>query len=289
MVDVLDERVCILGEGPAFDFVRNRLWWVDILGRRILWQDLVTKHKGSFGTSELVGAVIIRQDGNLSACLPQSLVTLDAINGALIHSMDMPANHIKAAVPLRMNDAKCAPGGQLYAGSMFVEEIPGCEGASALYQIAGDRIQAIVEQVTLSNGLGWSPDGATMYYIDTRTQRIDRFDFEAQQGPKNRRPFVFIDDLDGNPDGLCVDKDGGIWVALWGGAKVHRYDERGRLSAVIPLPTQQPTSVCFYGEGLASLAITTAGLNQPQSDVYAGRTFTIEPGVSGCEVSLFAG
>lgn len=286
---VLDGRRCVLGEGPTFDAVRNRLWWVDILGRCILWQDLQSGDIGSFDTEDLVGAVVLRKDGDLTACLKQTVVTLDADNGTVLHSLDLPVTHTSAAVPLRMNDAKCAPDGHLFAGSMFIDEIPGCEGAGALYRISRGTIQTAVAGITLSNGLGWSPDGTVMYYVDTRTQRIDQFDYALESGPCNRRPFAIVQETDGNPDGLCVDAEGGVWVALWGGAKVHRYDSDGGLAHVVDVPTRQPTSVCFYGEGLTSLAITTAALGHTNDDLHAGRTYTVSPGVAGCPVARFNG
>ena len=287
--EVLDDRRCLLGEGPAFDAARNRLWWVDILSHRILWRDLNNGTTGDLPTGDLIGAVILRQDGGLTACLSDRIVTIDPDSQAVLETIMMPTGHTQAAVSLRMNDAKCAPDGQLFAGSMFVDEIPGSESASALYRVKAGSIHGVLSGVTLSNGLAWSPGGQIMYYVDTRTQRIDQFDYEADSGPRNRRPLVVIDPIDGNPDGICADLQGGIWVALWAGAKVHRYDAMGRLTHVVPLPVTQPTSVAFYGHDLRSLAITSAAIGTESDDKWAGQTFTVEPGVAGCAVAAFAG
>ena len=197
----------------------------------------------------------------------------------------MPVGHRDAPVPLRMNDAKCSPEGILFAGSMFIEEYPEAKGASALYRVEDSDIKLVLPGVTLSNGLGWSPDGSTMYYVDTRTQRIDKFDYSLQTGPINRRTFVEISESDGNPDGLCTDQEGGVWLALWGASKVVRFSNSGQQTEVVTLPTPHPTSVCFYGPHMNQLAITTASMDTSATDTTSGSTFTIDAGVAGCVVA----
>jgi sugar lactone lactonase YvrE len=141
--------------------------------------------------------------------------------------------------------------------------------------------------VTISNGLGWSPDRSTMYYIDTPTKRIDRIEYDDASGDLGeRRVFAEVDE--GYPDGLCVDTDGGVWVAIWEGGAVRRYDAGGRLDRVIRIPTGRVTSCTFAGDGFGTLVVTTAAHGRAR-DPNAGLTYAHEPGdVSGLPVDRFA-
>ena len=152
-------------------------------------------------------------------------------------------------------------------------------GGGALYRYDG-RLQRVLEGVTLANGLGWTRDDARMYFTDSAVYRIDVFDFELASGRLDeRRPFVSIDTNDGIPDGLAVDDEGGVWVALYGGSCLHRYDERGRLDAVLEVPAENVTSCCFGGGDGRSLFVTTAA---PDGNVYV-----TQPGVSGPPAHVF--
>ena len=136
--------------------------------------------------------------------------------------------------------------------------------------------------VTRSNGLGWTSDDTHMYFIDSPEQRVDVFDFDVEAGALGeRRPFVAIDEADGIPDGLGVDDEGGIWVALYGGGCVRRYDARGHLDAVLEVPGANVTSCCFGGDDGSSLFVTTAA---PDGNVYV-----TQPGVSGPPAHVFHG
>jgi sugar lactone lactonase YvrE len=156
----------------------------------------------------------------------------------------------------------------------------------ALYRYDPDgTLHTKLTGVSLSNGIGWSPDGRRMYYVDTMAQRVDVIDFDPDTGAlHDRRPWVTIDDADGGPDGLTVDDEGGVWVALWGGSAVRRYRPDGELDGVIELPVSQVTACCFAGE---RLIITTAsrGVSEPG----AGNLFVAEPGVSGPPAHRFGG
>jgi sugar lactone lactonase YvrE len=161
-------------------------------------------------------------------------------------------------------------------------DIEGCE----LHVLESREDRAVgrgrrrAHQLTLSNGLGWTRDDTRMYYIDSAVYRVDVFDFELASGRLDeRRPFVSIDKSDGIPDGLTVDDEGGVWVALYGGSCVHRYDERGRLDAVLEVPAENVTSCCFGGDDGRSLFVTTAA---PERNVYV-----TQPGVSGPPAHVF--
>lgn len=188
---------------------------------------------------------------------------------------------------VRMNDGGCDPEGRFYCGSMAYDKRP---GAAALYRLDADRsVHRVLTDVTISNGLEWSPDGSLAYYNDTATHRIDVFDYDGDAGLTGRRPFVSFAD-DGNPDGLTVDSEGAVWVAMNGASAVHRYTAEGRLDAVIEVATAQVTACTLGGPALDELFITTAreGMS-PGDDPVAGSLFRVEAGVRGLPVREFTG
>jgi sugar lactone lactonase YvrE len=187
---------------------------------------------------------------------------------------------------VRMNEGGCDPDGRFYCGSMAYDKR---SGAGSLYRLDPDgSVRVVLESVTISNGLDWSPDGSLAYYNDTPTQRIDVFDYDYASGLTGRRPFVDI--APERPDGLTVDSQGGVWVALSRGAAVRRYTPEGRLDEVVEVPVRKVTACTFGGTALDELIITTSkeGL-EPGVDPLAGSLFNALPGVSGQPVREFAG
>ena len=147
----------------------------------------------------------------------------------------------------------------------------------------------MLSSVTCSNGLAWSPDGASAYYVDSMTYRIDVFDYD-ESGLTARRPFVDLAADDGMPDGLTVDREGGVWVAFFGGSAVRRYDARGGLAEVLELPVSQVTACTFGGPALDELYITTSRLELPEGEQpEAGSVFRARPGVTGLPPAPFEG
>jgi sugar lactone lactonase YvrE len=198
---------------------------------------------------------------------------------------------------IRFNDAKADARGRLWIGSMHT----GRQTGASLYRLdlddrseAGGALAEIVSGVTVSNGLGWSADGRLMYYVDTPTLRVDVFDYEPATGEATgRRPLVDVSDTGGRPDGLTVDAEGCLWVALARGGAIHRYTPDGRLDTVVPLPVSWPTSCAFGGPELRDLYVTTA--SEPLSDAaraaepLAGRLLRLRPGVRGTATVPVAG
>jgi sugar lactone lactonase YvrE len=228
-----------LGEGPHWDERTGELLWVDITRGRIhTW----SPPDGRVRTQPLdgeVSAVIPRADepGHVLAAGHRILLRDDDTETVLaVVEQDLPDN--------RFNDCKCDPQGRLWAGTMSKTRAP---GTAALYRLVpGRELERVIDGTTISNGLAWSPSGDTMYFIDSTTQRVDAFDFDATTGDiDGRRALIDIDPNDGLPDGMTVDADGGIWICLFGGAALRRYTPDGRLDASIPLPTTNPTSPCF--------------------------------------------
>jgi len=187
----------------------------------------------------------------------------------------------------RMNDGSTTPDGQLLAGTMAQDESTPLATLDLLdAQLSTTRV---LDALTISNGIGFSPSGETAYYVDTVTSRIDRLDYENGV-LSNRRPFVSIDPELGYPDGLTVDSTGTVWVALWGGSAVHAYDPQGALVHVVEVPARQVSACTFGGDDLATLYITTSrqGLS-PGEDAQAGSLFAARPGAVGLPVTPFAG
>jgi sugar lactone lactonase YvrE len=274
----------LLGEGPFWDERSGELLRVDIAQRRV------------HGWRPSDGASWSRRaPGEVSAVIPR-----ESSQGALLaigRRIVLDDGQVLGAVEdgrraNRFNDCKCDPQGRLWAGTMSRQR---SAGVAALYRLApGGEIELVLPNVTISNGLGWSPRGDRMYFVDSTTQRIDVFDFDAATGRiAGRRPFASMEPGDGLPDGIAVDADGGVWVCLFGGGAVRRYDEAGGLDAVIPLPVTNPTSPVFGGPDLRTMYLTSArkGLSNEQltTEPLAGAVLATEPGVAGLPGNRFAG
>ncbi len=270
-------RPALLGEGPRWDRDLGLLLWVDIEAGELRRHD---PHAGELPPLELgerVGAAALTRDGRLLAALERRLVTTDLQGGA---------RRELAAVPhrrddMRLNDGACDPAGRFFVGSLTYDRQP---GYGALYRLGlGGELVTVLEEVGLSNGLGWSPDARLMYFIDTLTGRVDVFDYDLASGaPSRRRTFAEIDPGDGLPDGLAVDDEGAVWVALYGGGAVRRYLPDGRLEGHVELPVARVTACAFAGE---TLYITTATGPEPR----AGALFRADVGVSGPAAVRFGG
>ncbi|MGW5460785.1 SMP-30/gluconolactonase/LRE family protein [Streptomyces sp. NPDC003996] len=244
-----------LGEGPTWDPATGRLMWLDILGMRVHTYDPATGRRTVRTTEQHVGAVKPRAGGGLVLNLRDGVGLLDPDD-------TFRWLHHEPVAGRRANDAAVAPDGSLWAGTMRYDEAP---GGGTLTRLTGDgTAQTVLSDVTVSNGTGWSPDGRLMYYVDTPTRRVDVFDHDGE-GVHGRRPFVEIEEGAGFPDGLTVDAEGCVWVALWDGGAVRRYTPDGALDRVIQLPAPRTTACAFGGAGLTDLYITTArvGLSAP--------------------------
>ncbi|MDX2877888.1 SMP-30/gluconolactonase/LRE family protein, partial [Streptomyces ipomoeae] len=229
--EVAVREYATLGEGPTWDAEAQRLIWIDILGSRVYTFDPADGRRTVLVTEQHVGAVKPRAGGGLVLNLRDGVGLRDADGGfRWLHHEPVPGR--------RANDAAVAPDGSLFAGTMRYDEAP---GGGTLRRITGDgTVTPILDDVAVSNGTGWSPDGRLMYYIDSPTRRIDVFDYDGHL-PVDRRPFVTIEEGAGFPDGLTVDAEGCVWVALWEGGAVRRYTPSGDLDRVIDLPTPRPT------------------------------------------------
>ncbi|QTD98351.1 SMP-30/gluconolactonase/LRE family protein [Streptomyces cyanogenus] len=244
-----------LGEGPTWDPATGRLIWLDILGMRLHTYDPVSGRRTVRTTPQHIGAAKPRAGGGLVLNLRDGVALLDPDDTfRWLHHEPVPGR--------RANDAAVAPDGSLWAGTMRYDEAP---GGGTLSRLTGDgSVVTVLPDATVSNGTGWSPDGRLMYYVDSPTRRVDVFDHDAD-GVRGRRPLVEIEEGAGFPDGLTVDAEGCVWVALWDGGAVRRYTPAGELDRVVTLPTPRTTACAFGGPDLTDLYITTArtGLTSP--------------------------
>ena len=277
-----------LGEGPLWDPARSVLWWVDVLVGGIHRYDPASGSGRLWHAGQTVSSLATTTSRSLLVSLHSGFGSFDPETGRtdllVPVEQDLPSN--------RLNDGNVDAAGRFWAGTM---EFDGARGAGTLYRLDPDlSCTAIVGHVSISNGIDWSLDGRLMYYVDTPTQRVDVFDFDLASGTvDNRRTFVTIPRADGTPDGITVDEEGHVWVALFGGWSVHRYAQDGTMSGRVDLPVSNVTSCAFGGEKLADLYITTATLglteDERERQHLAGALFRAHPGVSGRPPHTFGG
>jgi sugar lactone lactonase YvrE len=274
-----------LGEGPTWDIGDGSLLWVDIVG------SAVHRFRPGPGTDDVtvvpqhVGAAKPRTNGGLVLNLRDGIGLLE------------PGGELRwlvywAREGMRGNDAAVDPAGRLWAGTMRYDQ---AEGGGFLARIAATgRAHVVLPSVSISNGIGWSPDERLMYYVDSPTHRIDVFDFDTATGEiTRRRPLAEVGDTDGVPDGLCVDAHGCVWVAVNGGGQVRRYTADGVLDRVVDVPARQVSACCFGGDDLSDLYVTTGREGFTDQDAaeqpLAGSLFVAPDITAGLATPRFTG
>ena len=278
-----------LGEGPVWDTRRQLLYWVDIKQARLhRYNPASGDHHATALTSPIM-ALGFREAGGLVVACGRGLAFFDEDAGRF----DPIANPEGDKSQVRFNDGSVDPAGRFWAGTMNESDIE--SPVHSLYRLDVDlSLDKVIDDVTIANGLGWSPDHATLYFTDTVRRTIFAYDYDTATGAiKNRRPFIEIPEVEGYPDGMTVDSEGCIWSAIWGGSKVARFDPQGRRIAEIPLPVAHVTSCAFGGKNFDTLYITTAwtGLDaqarrqQPQ----AGDVFCLQTDTPGLPEPRFKG
>jgi sugar lactone lactonase YvrE len=272
------DPVAYHGEGPVWSERWGGLRWVDMLAGDVLSLaadgTVERRHVASV-------AAALRPRGRGGAVLGiERGFALEDADGTITRLSELWTEE-----RLRMNEGACDPDGRFYCGSMAYDKRP---GGGALYRLDPDRsAHVVLENVTVSNGLDWSPDGSLAYYNDTDTGRVDVFDYERDAGLSGRRPFV---ETGARPDGLTVDAEGGVWVALSNAGAVRRYTADGLLDEVVELPVTKVTACTFGGPRLDQLFITTSReALDPAAEPAAGSLFRAVPGVTGLPVREFAG
>ena len=272
----------LLGEGPVWDARRRELIWVDI-ERGLVHRRTPDGAERSLDVGQPVGCAVPRAGGGLALALRDGFALLPASGG----KARLVAPVEQHRLDTRMNDGGCDSRGRFWAGTM---SLVGDTRCAALYRLDADlTVTRMLPGVSISNGLSWSPDERLMYHVDTPRRRIDVYEFHAAEGSVGaRRAAIPVAPDQGRPDGLTVDAEGGIWVALWGGGAVQRYSPEGSLEEHLPLPVSQVTSCCFGGPDLATLYVTSAARGA-EHEPLAGSLFACRPGVRGLPATPFAG
>jgi sugar lactone lactonase YvrE len=272
-----------LGESPVWDAARGELHWVDI-DRGLVHRRGAGRPDVTLDVGQPVGCAVPRAKGGLALALRDGFAVLPP-------GEDGPARlvaPVEAERPsTRMNDGACDARGRFFAGTM---SLAGDTRSGALYRLDPDlSVTRVLPGVSVSNGIGWSPDGALLYHVDSPRGRVDVYDFDSARGTlAGRRAVIPVAPDRGVPDGLTVDAEGGVWVALFGGAAVHRYAPEGTLEEVLELPVSSVTSCTFGDADLATLYVTTATRGAAHEPL-AGALFACRPGVAGLAATPFAG
>lgn len=278
-----------LGEGALWNEKDQFLYWVDIMEQQVMIFDPATGDNRAISTGSDVGTVVQRESGGAMIAVRDGFASLDLETGAV----EMVAEQKVDGV--RFNDGKCDPQGRFWAGTMAYDST---EGAGSLYLIDADfSVRTMIESVSISNGLVWTSDRQTFYYIDSPTHQVQAFDYDDVTGDiSNHRIAIEIDGEEyGAPDGMTIDSDDNIWVAMWGGGSVtHWNPQTGELLGQIEVPgAKQVTSCALGGPELNELFITTASIDLDeealQEQVNAGILFKTEVDAKGVSPFTFRG
>ena len=288
--EVVHSASAALGEGCVWSPLEDLLVWVDITGQAVHRFDHASGQPVSvWRYNESVGNAALRAGGGLALGLGNTVTLTDRV-GAIESVIELPGE----PETNRANDGAVDPAGRLFQGTMSNTE-PGSPVA-ALHRVDGDgTARRVLSDVMISNGIGWSPDRSTMYYIDTLTFRVDQFDYDPDTGEiEGRRPFVTFDGSSGGPDGMTVDADGCLWVAMFGGFGVQRFSPDGeQLETVVTPGAPQTTCCCFGGPDLDTLYITTAAASiagvDTEGESNSGALFAADVDAVGLPTNLFAG
>lgn len=281
----ITDTISYHGEGPVWWPATGHLRFVDMLaGAVIELDDSPVGHRRLPVPSPVASVIRPRQGGGAVVATEAGI----AVGRAEDLSDLAEAVTLYSDPTIRTNEGGCDPDGRFWIGTMSYERVP---GAASVYRWDGTGPAALAwGGATIANGLGFSPDGTLGYWIDTPTGRVTVMDYDAAAGLVSPRTFVQVPAEAGHPDGLTVDAEGGVWVAMHRGGQVRRYDPSGRLTAVVEVPVSKVTACTFGGEGYDQLFITTSREDLPDDvEPASGSVYLAEPGVRGLPPLPFAG
>ena len=282
--------LCELGEGPVWDDAGERLCWVDILAGRMhtaSWDGEQLSVVGSDAYPAPLGAAAPRAGGGWVLATGTGFALVDA-DGTVQPLADAEPGR---GSTMRMNDGKCDAAGRFVAGSMAYDATP---GAGALFSLEpGGRVTPLITETTISNGLGWSGDGSTLYWVDTPSGQVESIAYDLATGRIGERSVFARGEVGESPDGLAVDAEDGVWVAFWGAGQVRRFDRSGTLTHVVEVPASQPSCPVLGGPDRRTLFVTSAfhGLSPDERSrqPHAGAVFAARVEVPGQPTAVFAG
>lgn len=280
-LSLINSPKSILGEGPCWDQDNKLLYWVDILGKKLHQFDFDSNTHQEFPFSQYISAVVLDDTNSLIVAMQNGIYQFNTTTRELFKIVDPE----KEKEHNRLNDGKCDPFGRFWIGSM---ELDGASKQGSLYRLESDgKIDKVLSDVTISNGLAWSPDNRYMYFIDTPTNEVAVYNYDGRTGNISKREVaVTIPKEFGSPDGMTIDSEGMIWVAHWGGGKITRWNPlKEELLEEILIPAKNVTSCVFGGENFNDLFVTTArtGLSDEELQLYpdSGGVFKIETDIQG--------
>jgi len=286
----------ILGEGPIWSRRRNAIYWVDIVGQRVNCLSLESEQVETWQMPEPIGWIIEREGerqgeregesqrerGGFIIGLKSGFATL-SLDPFLIERIGNPEPD---RLRNRLNDAKTDSAGNIWAGSMDLQET---EPTGALYRLNSDLSWSRQDEgYVVANGPTFSPDGRTIYHTDSIKRTVFGFDLNASKDLADKRVFLQFEEAWGYPDGMATDAEGGIWIAHWGGGRLSRFLPDGHLDRAISLPATKITSCVFAGPKLERMFVTSASI-ESEEEALAGSLFEVDPGVRGAAVLPFAG
>jgi sugar lactone lactonase YvrE len=283
VADQVTDVCTVHGEGVVWDAASGLVRFVDLEAGALMTYDPEAGGVSRRDIGKVAACVRPRRAGGLVVAAERTFVLLGPDG-----TVDGELGPVFDEENIRFNDGGCDPAGRFWMGTMAYDETP---GAGSVYRLDGDgNIGVALKDVTISNGLWFAPDGRTAWYVDTPTDRVDRLEVDPPTGAVTRRAPIVDHVEPGHPDGIAVDAEGGVWVALWGGSGVNRYDAQGRLTDAVRLPCSQVTCPAFGGPDLTDLYVTTSrrGLENG-AEPAAGALFRVRPGVAGVPVLAYAG
>lgn len=276
-----------LGEGAIWNYKTNELYWIDIEGKSLNIYNPKTNNNRILKTPSRIGTVVPTNNNDVLIALEDGVYKMNLKTEESTVFLDMK-NHL---INQRLNDGKCDPSGRFWVGSMdFNQE----KGKAKLFNINTNKnLEIKVDNVTISNGIVWTSNKKTMYYIDTPTSQIKAYDYDNGTGKiSNERIAVQIPEALGYPDGMTIDEENMLWVGMWNGNAVIRFNPKtGKVLQKIKVPAHNITSCAFGGDNLETLYITSARIDMNKEELkkypLAGSVFKVNPGVKGTKSSFF--
>ncbi len=286
-VELVIDTKSDLGEGAIWNHKTGELLWINISAKILNFYNEDLRNNKEMLTGQIIGTVVPAESGQVIVALKNGIYSLDPETG----TKKLIVNPEDTIQGNRFNDGKCDPAGRFWAGTMNMN---GEKEKGALYRLDKDSsIHKMIENVSISNGIVWNAKNGKMYYIDTPTQKVMSYSYNNETGEiSNRQVAVEVPAEMGAPDGMTIDSEGNIWVALWGGSAVGCWNpEIGELLRTIKVPAKNVTSCAFGGPGLETLYITTARQGTTKEELekfpHAGGLFKTRTGAKGVETYFF--